>query len=227
MLVEREVSRKNERRIEMAFKIAHFPMVRELADFDFKAQPGVDPRQVRELAASRWIAHGDAVLQQGVAVPLHEVGVGLPQGAEEAAGERERVAAEETGNGVGDLGAVGLRALVGGLGEHHQAHRLPADHTPAIDQPGALVARLALDHRVAADPDRHRRAVCLYPLVRPPRPRSRSLRAFGGACHGAAATMIREGLATATIRPPRSPAGDALLSWTAAPARERVGGTGM
>ena len=39
MLVEREVSRKDERRIEMAFKLAHFPTVRELAAFDFKAQP--------------------------------------------------------------------------------------------------------------------------------------------------------------------------------------------
>ena len=46
MFVEREVSRKDERRIEMALKIARFPMVRELADFDFKAQPSVDRRQV-------------------------------------------------------------------------------------------------------------------------------------------------------------------------------------
>ena len=64
-LVEREVLRKDERRIEMAFKIAHFPAVRELADFDFKAQPSIDERQVRELATSRWIAHGDAALLLG------------------------------------------------------------------------------------------------------------------------------------------------------------------
>ena len=64
-LIEREVSRKDERRIEMAFKIAHFPAVRELADFDFKAQPSIDERQVRELATSRWIAHGDAALLLG------------------------------------------------------------------------------------------------------------------------------------------------------------------
>ena len=64
-LVEREVSRKDERRIEMAFKIAHFPAVRELADFDFKAQPSIDERQVRKLATSRWIAHGDAALLLG------------------------------------------------------------------------------------------------------------------------------------------------------------------
>ena len=51
-LVDREVARKDERRLEMALKIAHFPAVRELADFDFKAQPSVDKRQIRELATS-------------------------------------------------------------------------------------------------------------------------------------------------------------------------------
>ena len=64
-LVGREVARKNERRLEMAMKIAHFPAVRELADFDFKAQPSVDERQIRELAASRWVAHGDSVFLLG------------------------------------------------------------------------------------------------------------------------------------------------------------------
>ena len=64
-LIGREVARKNERRLEMALKIAHFPAVRELADFDFKAQPSVDKRQIRELATSRWVAHGDAVLLLG------------------------------------------------------------------------------------------------------------------------------------------------------------------
>ena len=64
-LVDREVSRKNERRLEMAMKIAHFPTVRELADFDFKAQPSVDKRQIQDLAAARWVAHGDAVLLLG------------------------------------------------------------------------------------------------------------------------------------------------------------------
>ncbi len=64
-LVDREVARKDERRLEMALKIAHFPAVRELANFDFKAQPSVDKRQIRELATSRWVAHGDAALLLG------------------------------------------------------------------------------------------------------------------------------------------------------------------
>lgn len=64
-LCEREVARKDERRIEMAMKIAHFPCVRELSDFDFKAQPSIDERQIRELATARWIAHGEALLLLG------------------------------------------------------------------------------------------------------------------------------------------------------------------
>ena len=64
-LCEREIARKDERRIEMAVKIAHFPCVRDLESFDFTAQPSIDPRQLRELAACRWVAHGEAVLLQG------------------------------------------------------------------------------------------------------------------------------------------------------------------
>jgi DNA replication protein DnaC len=64
-LCEREVARKNERRIEMASKIAHFPTVRDLSGFDFSAQPSLDPGQVRDLAACRWVAHGEALLLLG------------------------------------------------------------------------------------------------------------------------------------------------------------------
>jgi len=65
LLCEREIGRRNERRIEMASKIAHFPTVRELDGFDFAAQPSIDQRQIRELAACRWVAHGDALLLLG------------------------------------------------------------------------------------------------------------------------------------------------------------------
>jgi DNA replication protein DnaC len=64
-LVEREVARKDDRRIEMAGKIAHFPMVRDVDGFDFAAQPSLDARQIRELAACRWVAHGEALLLLG------------------------------------------------------------------------------------------------------------------------------------------------------------------
>jgi DNA replication protein DnaC len=59
-LVEREIAR-----VEMAGKIAHFPHARDLDGFDFAAQPSLDPRQIRELAACRWVAHGEALLLLG------------------------------------------------------------------------------------------------------------------------------------------------------------------
>jgi len=65
LLCEREVNRRNERRVEMATKIAHFPNLRDLDGFDFAAQPSLDKKQVRELAACRWVANGEALLLLG------------------------------------------------------------------------------------------------------------------------------------------------------------------
>jgi len=65
LLCEREIARKDHRRIEMALKLAHFPAVKDLAGFDFEAQPSIDPKQIRDLAASRWIANGENVLLLG------------------------------------------------------------------------------------------------------------------------------------------------------------------
>jgi DNA replication protein DnaC len=65
LLCESEIARKDQRRIEMALKLAHFPCVRELAGFDFAAQPSVDPKQIRDLATARWVANGENVLLLG------------------------------------------------------------------------------------------------------------------------------------------------------------------
>jgi DNA replication protein DnaC len=65
LLCEREIARKDHRRIEMGLKLAHFPAVKELAGFDFEGQPSIDPKQIRDLAASRWIANGENVLLLG------------------------------------------------------------------------------------------------------------------------------------------------------------------
>ena len=64
LLCRAEVSHREERRIQMGTGIAKFPQ-RTLEGFDFAAQPSLDPRQVRDLAACRWIANGDALLIQG------------------------------------------------------------------------------------------------------------------------------------------------------------------
>jgi DNA replication protein DnaC len=64
-LCEREISRKDARRIDMALGLARFPMVRDLAGYDFAAQPRVDKQQLRELATGRFIANGEALLLLG------------------------------------------------------------------------------------------------------------------------------------------------------------------
>lgn len=64
-LCEAEIARKDQRRIAMALSIAKFPALRTVEDYDFTAQPSIDPKVVRELSTSRWIANGDTVLLQG------------------------------------------------------------------------------------------------------------------------------------------------------------------
>ena len=59
------MAHKDQRRITMGTSIAKFPCVRTLEGFDYEAQPSIDPKQLRDLAACRWVANGDAVLLLG------------------------------------------------------------------------------------------------------------------------------------------------------------------
>jgi DNA replication protein DnaC len=62
---EQEVQSKNHKRIQMGINMSKFPYVRTLDQFDFSAQPSLDPGQIRELSICRWIANGDALLLLG------------------------------------------------------------------------------------------------------------------------------------------------------------------
>lgn len=64
-LCEAEIARKDHRRIEMAKKLARFPFVRSLDDFEFDAQPSLDPKRFTELSTCRWVANGDNVMLLG------------------------------------------------------------------------------------------------------------------------------------------------------------------
>ena len=64
-LAEREVARRDTRRIQMGMKLARFPCIRTLEGFDFDAQPSIDPGQIRDLSTGRWIGHGQALLLLG------------------------------------------------------------------------------------------------------------------------------------------------------------------
>ncbi len=65
MFCEREVARRDQRRIDMGYGLARFPFARDLTGFDFGAQPSLDKAQIREIATGRFIANGEAVLLLG------------------------------------------------------------------------------------------------------------------------------------------------------------------
>jgi hypothetical protein len=49
----------------MSCGLVRFPFARDLAGFDFSAQPSIDRAQVREIAGSRFIINSEAVLLLG------------------------------------------------------------------------------------------------------------------------------------------------------------------
>ena len=60
-----ELDAKQKKRVSMGTQIARFPSVKTLEDFDFKFQPSVDQKLVRELATGRFVAHFENVLLFG------------------------------------------------------------------------------------------------------------------------------------------------------------------
>lgn len=64
-LCQAEATRREQRRLTMAARLAKFPFTRTLEDFDFAAQPALDPKHLQDLAICRWVGHGDGVLLLG------------------------------------------------------------------------------------------------------------------------------------------------------------------
>jgi DNA replication protein DnaC len=64
-LLDAEVSARYERDVAMKTKLAHFPFVKTLDQFDFAFQPAISERQIRELATLSFIANGENVLFLG------------------------------------------------------------------------------------------------------------------------------------------------------------------
>ena len=54
-LCQAEIARREQRRLDMAVRLAKFPFARTLDGFDVQAQPSLDPKQLRELALCRWV----------------------------------------------------------------------------------------------------------------------------------------------------------------------------
>jgi len=64
-LLGREAAAKHERHTTMRTTMARFPFQKSLESFDFKYQPSIDPKQIRELATGRFIANAENVLLLG------------------------------------------------------------------------------------------------------------------------------------------------------------------
>ena len=78
LLCEAEVAHREERRIQMGLSIAKCPYLRTLDGFDFAAQPSLDPKQLRALAACRWVANGDTLLIKGRLASARPTSPSLP-----------------------------------------------------------------------------------------------------------------------------------------------------
>ena len=61
----REVGAKTQKHLAMRIAMARFPFQKTLESFDFKFQPSIDPKLIRELATGRYIEGGDNVLLLG------------------------------------------------------------------------------------------------------------------------------------------------------------------
>lgn len=84
-ILREEVGAKQRKRVAMGIQIAHFPAVKTLDDFDFKFQPSVDQKLVRELALSRYVANAENVLVFGPpGVGKTHLAIGLGRAAVEA-----------------------------------------------------------------------------------------------------------------------------------------------
>ncbi len=64
-LLSREVHAKGAKHLTMRLAMARFPFQKPLESFDFKFQPSIDPKVVRELATGRYLDHGKNVLLLG------------------------------------------------------------------------------------------------------------------------------------------------------------------
>lgn len=64
-LLEKEVTARVDRDVTMKTRLARFPFVKTLDQFDFSFQPSLNEAQIRELATARFVANGENILLLG------------------------------------------------------------------------------------------------------------------------------------------------------------------
>ena len=79
-VLSREIAAKHERHTAMKTAMARFPFQKTIESFDFKFQPSIDPKIIKDLATCRFIADTDNILllgPPGVGKTHLAVGLGL------------------------------------------------------------------------------------------------------------------------------------------------------
>jgi len=61
-LAEQEVQQREHNLLQKRIKAAHFPVLKELADFDFSALPTLNKAQILDLARSEYLQKGESVI---------------------------------------------------------------------------------------------------------------------------------------------------------------------
>lgn len=64
-LLDAELTERHARTVALNLQFARFPVLKRLADFDFKAQPSLDPKLIEELATGRYLSEGRNVILLG------------------------------------------------------------------------------------------------------------------------------------------------------------------
>lgn len=64
-LLEAEIKERHQRNVAMNTRFAHFPYRKRLEDFDFAAQPSIDPKLIEELATLRFLSEGRNIVLLG------------------------------------------------------------------------------------------------------------------------------------------------------------------
>jgi DNA replication protein DnaC len=64
-VLSREVHAKGEKHLAMRLAMARFPFQKTLESFDFKFQPSIDVKVLRELATGRYLSQGENILLLG------------------------------------------------------------------------------------------------------------------------------------------------------------------
>lgn len=63
--LEVEIQGREQKRIELGMKLAHFPQMKTLEEFNFEWLPALDPGQIKELAALNWVKTASNLLFLG------------------------------------------------------------------------------------------------------------------------------------------------------------------